>query len=162
MRKSWHTCLSSDFFCALMFLAYAFLHCVAVWPHVLPHGTRRFKIFRKYALRLAAVCYSNRPSAMPVFASRLDPNSAEFLANFRHHQQLAEELRGWMQEVGKGGTGTLPRAARIPGQAAATGAREPRQSGSLWIIMERGGRGSFQTADPGAGQSVLRNCAALG
>ena len=103
---------------------------------------------------------------MPVFASRLDPNSAEFLANFRHHQQLAEELRVWMQEVGKGGTGTLPRAARIPGQAAATGAREPRQSGSLWIIMERGGRGSFQTADPGAvrgaGQSVLRNCAALG
>ena len=40
---------------------------------------------------------------MPVFASRLAPNSAEFLANSRHHQQLAEGLRGWMQEVGKRG-----------------------------------------------------------
>ena len=41
---------------------------------------------------------------MPVFESCLDPNSAEFLANSRHHHQLAEELRGRMQEVGKGGS----------------------------------------------------------
>jgi len=43
------------------------------------------------------------PKVMPVFESRLNPTSAEFQANSRHHQQLAAELRGRMQEVGKGG-----------------------------------------------------------
>ena len=89
---------------ALTFLAHCSALCVAVWSHVLPHGIGRFKIFRKCAMLLASVCYPNLPSAMPVFESRLDPNSTEFQANSRHHQQLAEELRDRLQEVGKGGS----------------------------------------------------------
>jgi 3-methylcrotonyl-CoA carboxylase beta subunit len=53
---------------------------------------------------LTSFVHPNHLCAMPVFESCLDPNSAEFLANSRHHHHLAEELRGRMQEVGKGGS----------------------------------------------------------